>query len=453
MQTQSITEVIDQAHQRLAELTLDKMAHDWTGRVTGTPLARPEQLPPEGDWFVWVYLAGRGAGKTRAAGEWVREQVRLGFTRIGMIAPTAGDARDVQVEGESGLLAVCHESDVDIHGNPLGRPDYQPSKRRLTWQNGAMATLYSAEEPSRLRGPQHEKLWCDEMAAWQYMREAWDMAMFGLRLGKKPQAVISTTPKPRALLRKIIADPTTAVTRGSTYSNFDNLSPHFIEMVKKEYEGTTLGRQELHAEMLDEAEGALWTRATIDNNRCAEAPDLPMVCVSIDPAVTATEESSETGIITVGTTTDRALGFVLDDSSGRHTPLTWAKIAIDNYHKFSADYILAEVNNGGDLVIQNIRNLDPNIPCRTVVARKGKYLRAEPVAAIYEQNRVKHVGNFDDLEDQMVSWEPLGDLPSPDRIDALVHGLTSLMIRTAGRSPSTIPPPRGIRLEHDIPGA
>ena len=239
----------------------DKKRFDWDGELYGTPIGRPEQIPPTGsDWRVWLYLGGRGTGKTRAAGERVRKWVREGRSRLGLIAPTAADARDVMIEGESGLLAICHPSDRDHRGNITGRPLYEPSKRRISWENGAIATLYTAEEPSRLRGPQHEGIWCDELCAWKYVRETWDMAQFGLRLGDNPQTIVSTTPKPMRILRDMVADPTTITTTGSTFDNTPNLAAHFIEQISRKYEGTTLGRQELYADILDEAEGALWRR-------------------------------------------------------------------------------------------------------------------------------------------------------------------------------------------------
>ena len=459
-------QAIEEAHRRLAELRDSRRLYDWDGKMFGTPVGRPEQIPPNTqDWRTWLYLGGRGTGKTRAAGEKVRQWVRDGRTRLGLIAPTAADARDVMIEGNSGLLAICHDADTDYRGNITGRPIYEPSKRRVTWQNGAMATLYTAEEPSRLRGPQHEGLWCDELCAWKYVRETWDMAQFGLRIGDNPQVIVSTTPKPMRILRDMAADPTTFVSTGSTFDNKANLAAHFIDQISAKYEGTTLGRQELYAAILDEAEGALWRREWLDaaKMKIEDVPDLARVCVSVDPAVSANEETSnETGIIIMGVTPGAAKGFVMEDCSGIYTPLGWARAVISAYHRHQADFILAEVNNGGDLVVQNIKNLDNTLPIRTVHARKGKYLRAEPIAALYEQNRVFHamgekkrtdnpwsafdkkpVKDFEALEDQMVQWEPLGDLPSPDRLDALVHGLTALMIKAPPSSGDIMPAPGG----------
>jgi len=444
-------EAILAAHRRLAYLYQERASGDWDGREFGKPVGRPEQIPDDSKpWRTWLYLGGRGTGKTRAAAERVRRWVKEGRKRLGIIAPTAADARDTMIEGESGLLNVCRDADHTDDGEYLGKPRYEVSKRRVTWGNGAMVTAYSAEEPQRLRGPQHEGIWADEICAWQYMRETWDMAQFGLRLGSNPQMIISTTPKPLRLLHEIVADSSTIVTRGSTFDNEANLSSHFIERVREKYEGTSLGLQELYAQILEEAEGALWKRAWLDKARCETYPDLARVCVSIDPAVTANEETSdECGIIVCGVTGDGQHGFVLDDLSGILTPLAWARTALDAYDKYDADFILAEVNNGGDLVIQNIKAADSTraVNIHTVHARKGKYLRAEPVSALYEQGRVFHVGNFEVLEDQLVSWEPLGKIDSPDRLDALVHGFTSLMVKAKPLSADMVAAPLGSKDE------
>ncbi|MDP8915624.1 MAG: terminase family protein, partial [Pseudomonadota bacterium] len=271
-------EVRTRALGKLTEAEAEALLHDWRF------IARPEQLAPEGDWRVWAYIAGRGAGKTRSGAEWVRAQVRSGRRRIALIAPTARDAREVMVEGESGLLSVCWEGDRDARGALTGRPKYEPSRRRLTWANGAIATAYSADEPDRLRGPQHDAGWCDELAAWTYAQEAWDMFMFGLRLGDDPRAMVTTTPRPIPLVRSLLAEPTTAVTRGSTYSNRANLAPAFLSKIVARYEGTRLGRQELGGEILDDVPGALWTRALIESARgCGEVPEMKRIVVAVDP--------------------------------------------------------------------------------------------------------------------------------------------------------------------------
>jgi phage terminase large subunit-like protein len=388
-------------------------------------LARPEQLPPPGDWRVWLLLAGRGFGKTRSGAEWVRELVetdRVG--RIALVGPTAAATRDVMIEGESGLLAIAPARH---------RPRYEPSKRRLTWQNGAIATAYSAEEPDRLRGPQHDAAWCDELSAWR-QPAAWDMLMLGLRLGADPRAVVTTTPKPLKLLRGMLTDRRVAVTRGTTYDNRAHLAPGFLDAILCRYEGTRLGRQELLAELLEDVPGALWSRATIERAGIAVAPALARIVVAIDPAASAGAESDETGIIVAGLGRD-GHGYVLDDLSGRFAPFEWARRAVAAYLGHGADRIVAEVNNGGDMVEATVRVIDPNASFRAVHATRGKAVRAEPVAALYEQGRVHHVGTLPVLEDEMCAFTGAvgaGAGPSPDRVDALVWALTDLMIAQSG---------------------
>lgn len=377
--------------------------------------ARPNQLAPTGDWRTWLVLAGRGFGKTRTGAEWARACVESGrYGRLALVAPTAADARDVMVEGESGVLAVCP---------PNNKPLYEPSKRRLTWKSGAIATVYSADEPDRLRGPQHDAVWGDELAAWRYP-ETYDMLMFGLRLGVDPKAVFTTTPRPVRLVRDLLLDTDCTVTRGSTYDNRTNLAPAFYKQIVKKYEGTRLGRQELYAELLDDVEGALWTRAMI--KAAAVLPDMQRVIVAVDPAVTSGEDSDETGIVVAGVGVDGS-GYVLADRSCRLSPDGWAKRAVQAYVDFSADRIVAEVNNGGDMVEQVIRTVDRSVPFTKVHASRGKRTRAEPVAALYEQGRISHAAAFPDLEDQLCGWTPESG-ESPDRLDALVWALTELML-------------------------
>lgn len=388
--------------------------------------ARPAQLPPQGNWRVWLLLAGRGFGKTRTGAELIRARVAAwSARRLALVAPTAADARNVMVEGESGILAISP---------PWDRPRYEPSKRRLTWPNGAIATLYSADEPERLRGPQHDATWCDELGSWRYP-EAWDMLMFGLRLGTDPRVVVTTTPRPTKLIRALIADPTAVVTRGSTYENRANLPPAFLDQIIRKYEGTRLGRQEIEAELLDDVPGALWTRGIIEAVRAHNAPSLIRVVVAIDPAATSTADADETGIIVAGTD-ERAHAWVLADASGRYPPTEWARTAIAAYRAHHADRVVAEVNHGGEMVEATLRVIDPNVPFAAVRASRGKVTRAEPVAALYEQGRVHHLGTFPQLEDQMCGFVPAGhgdvDLRSagysPDRVDALVWALTDLLL-------------------------
>ena len=339
--------------------------------------------------------------------------------RVAIIGETAADARDVLVEGDSGLMA--------IHPREF-RPLYEPSKRRVTWPNGAIATLYNASEPDQLRGPQHDLALCDELAKWRYARETWNQLQFGLRLGDRPRQCITTTPRPIPILREIMDSPLTHVTRGSTYDNRANLAESFVQDIIRRYEGTRLGRQELNAELLDEAEGALWSREVIEECRISEDPDdYTRLVVSIDPAVTSGEESAEHGIIVAGLGSDRH-GYILDDISRRGTPGDVVKTAIRAYHDWQADSIIAEVNNGGEWIGHTIRQTDASVSYRAVRASRGKHTRAEPVAALYEQHRIKHVGLFAELEDQLCQWEPDGNQPSPDRMDALVWAITDLML-------------------------
>jgi predicted phage terminase large subunit-like protein len=412
--------------QGLTDDEADDLWHDWRA------WAREEQTAPDGDWQVWAYIAGRGAGKTRSGAEWVREQVKQGADRIALIAPTAGDARDVMVEGDSGILSVCWEGDRDHRGQITGRPVYEPSKRRLTWANGAMATTYSADEPDRLRGPQHSRGWCDEIAAWNYAQEAWDMFMFGLRLGDDPRAMVTTTPRPIPLLRQIMASPTTKITRGSTYSNRANLAASFLDKIVTRYEGTRLGRQELQGEMLDDVPGALWTRAMIDAAKASHTvPDMQRVVVAIDPSGTAGEDDDgdSVGIVAAGKGVD-GLAYVLADRTCKLSPAGWGRRAVQTAEEFKADRILAERNFGGAMVEAVIRTAGGNVPYKEVTASRGKIVRAEPIAALYEQGRVRHAPGMEALEDQMCAMTSDGYVGegSPDRADALVWALTELML-------------------------
>ncbi len=377
-----------------------------------------------------MLLAGRGFGKTRTGAEYVREMKET-CGRIALIAPTAGDARDVMVEGESGLLAISP---------PWDRPVYEPSKRRLTWNNGAQATTYSADEPDRLRGPQHDGGWADELAAWRYA-EAWDMFLFGLRLGTRPRGVITTTPKPVKLVRDLLRDPRCAVTRGSTFDNRANLAGSFLDSIVAKYAGTRLGRQEIEAEMLDDVPGALWARGQIDHVR--HPPDLRRIVVAVDPATTSGEDSDETGIIVAGVGTN-GRGYVLADLTCRSSPQGWARVVVDAFTTFKADRIVAETNQGGDMVEATLRTVAGLIPFTGVHAKRGKVLRAEPVSALYEQGRISHIGSLTALEDQMCSFTADFDKNtagySPDRVDALVYALTELMVQPEVR------PAREIRM-------
>ena len=379
--------------------------------------ARPDQLEPAGDWTTWLIQTGRGWGKTRTAAETVRLWVKSGrYKLLSFVGATAADVRDTMIEGPAGILSISPDQE---------RPTYESSKRRLTWPNGATALLFSAEEPDRLRGPQAEAAWCDELAAWRRMDETWDMLMMGLRLGPKPRVIVTSTPKPRALLKRIATDPQTHVTRGSTYDNLTNLAQAFADTVIARYNGTRLGRQELLGEYLEDVEGALWQRQWIDAARVAATPDLQRVVVAIDPAATSGDEADETGIVVCALGVD-ARWYVLADRTCRLSPDGWGRRAISAYEEFRADRIVAEVNNGGEMVAHVLRTILPSVPFTAVHASRGKVVRAEPVAALYEQGRVSHCGEFPELEDQLCSYTGEPGETSPDRMDALVWGLTEL---------------------------
>lgn len=394
--------------------------------------ARDAQAEPPGDWRVWLILAGRGFGKTRTGAEWVRQQVESGRAkRIALVGRTAADVRDVMVEGESGILAISP---------PWNRPRYEPSKRRLTWPNGAIATTYSGDEPNLLRGPQHDAAWADERAAWRY-DDAWDQLMFGLRLGLNPRCVVTTTPRPTKAIKALIADSSTHVTRGSTYDNRANLARAFLDTIVKRYEGTRLGRQELNAEILEDTEGALWSGALIEATRVHALPkDLDRVVVGVDPAVTSGEKSNETGVVVCGS---RGRGvdaeyFVLADASKHGTPDEWARAAVRAFEEHEADLVVGEVNNGGELVEHVLRTVAPRLPYKAVRASRGKAKRAEPIAALWEQKRARIVGHLPQLEDQMTTWVPGMDAEdSPDRMDAMVWAMAELS--------GGIAPPRNLR--------
>jgi len=384
-------------------------------------LARPEQLPPTNDWTTWLYLAGRGAGKTRTAAEWLAyKAVTQPKTRWAIVAPTFGDGRDTCVEGESGLLAVLNRYEQVASWNR--------SQGAIRTRNGSLIRIFSGEEPERLRGPQHHGAWVDELAAFRYMRETWDQLRFGLRLGEHPQIVVTTTPKPNPLIRELVArnDGTISVTRGSTFDNAKNLAPAALAEFLSRYEGTRLGRQELYGELIEEAEGALWSMNLIEQHRVQQVTEKVLRrVVSVDPAVTANETSDETGII-VCSRDGNGHAYVEADYSMRGTPNEWAHRVIAAYEQHECDAVVVEVNQGGDMVAATLRTIKANLPIKEVRASKGKRLRAEPVSSMYEQGKIHHVGGFPALENQMTTWTP-DDPKSPDRLDALVHGLTELM--------------------------
>lgn len=378
--------------------------------------ARPAQLAPDGTWATWVILAGRGFGKTRSGAEWIRERWRAGASRIALVAETSADARDVLVEGNSGILAVSPREE---------RPTYEPSKRRLTWPNGATATLYNGTEPDQLRGPEHDTAWIDELAKYQYPKETWDMLQFGLRLGSEPKACITTTPRPIKVLKDIMANAATVVTRGSTFDNAANLPTAFIANIRDLYEGTRLGRQELFAEILDDVPGALWSR---DSIKIGNVPALARCVIGVDPSgTTGEDEADSVGIVVAGKGVDGRF-YVAQDGTCNLSPAGWGKRVTDYYTDHMADVIVAERNFGGAMVEAVIKTADPRANVKPVTASRGKSVRAEPIAALYEQGRVTHAPGLDALEDQMLLMTRNGfeGDGSPDRVDALVWALTEL---------------------------
>lgn len=386
--------------------------------------ARPEQLTPPGAWNVWLILSGRGWGKTRTAAEDMKAYgLRHKQSRLAVIAPTYADARDTCIEGDSGLLNILPQHTILNWNRSLGE---------LVLTNGTRYKLFSADQPERLRGPQHHRAWFDELCAARFAEETWTQMMFGLRLGTHPQVVVTTTPKRgHKFLKKLVGRPDVHVTRGDTFDNARNLAAETLASLRALYGDTAIGRQELYGELLEDVEGALWNSDLLEATRVSTHPDLTRIVVAIDPAVTAEEHSDETGIVVAGIDRD-GHGYVLADRSLRGSPHTWAQVAVGEYLAWHADRIVAEVNNGGDMVEHVIRGvakeMQVSVAYKQVRASRGKHLRAEPVSALYEQGRVHHVGLLPLLEDQMCSWEPLPGMPSPDRLDALVWALTELMV-------------------------
>ncbi len=394
---------------------LEHLTYDWNS------WARPEQINPPGTWSIWLYLAGRGAGKTRTGSEWIKYRVNVGKGRhIALVSQSAGDARDVMVEGESGILAIYGDNDP-------GRPKYEPSKRRIVWPNGAQATIYTAEDPDQLRGPSHDTAWVDEIATFRNISDLWSNLMLGLRLGDS-RCFISTTPRAIPFIKSLV-DPSRTdiyVTKGRTRDNFENLSKPFLNEIITKYEGTRLGRQELEAEILEDIEGALWSRSTLDKNRVREAPkEMVKIVVAIDPTVATAETATETGIIVMGKTANNH-GYCLADKSLTASPLGWAKKAVRAYHNFDANKIVAEKNNGGEMVTLTIQTHDKNVPVKLVWASRGKLIRAEPVAALDEQGKLHMVGSYPKLEDELCTYE--GEGSSPNRLDAYVWAATDLLV-------------------------
>lgn len=407
---------------RMSPRQLLHLKYDW--RET---FARPEQLNDELWWFLWLIDCGRGWGKTRTGAEKIRDWAEKAararrVERFALIGQTKADCRDVMVEGISGILKCSP---------PWYMPVYEPSKRLVTWPNGTYALLFSGDEPDQLRGPQFDKAWADEPAKWQYPDEAWDNLEFGLRLGRSPQVVATTTPRPIPLIKKLLKDPQAYITTGTTYDNYLNLSDRYIDRVVRKYEGTRLGQQELLAKMLEEVPGALWQHKVIELNRRGphQIPQFTRIVVGVDPAASSNEDSNETGIM-IGAKGVDGHGYLLTDASGVFSPAEWGRIAVDHYRKRQADRIVGERNNGGEMVEHTIHTVDPNAAFKSVWASRGKGRRAEPIAALMEQGKIHHVGQFAALEDQMCNTtvdEFLGK-GSPDRMDAYVWLFTELMI-------------------------
>jgi phage terminase large subunit-like protein len=397
--------------------------------------ARDDQLPPEDSeaWRVWLLLGGRGAGKTRAGAEWVRAQA-LGLwdgrhdtpRRIALIGETFADVRRVMIEGTSGLLGVhpLHE-----------RPVFEASNGRVLWPNGSVAHVFSSETPDSLRGPQFEFAWCDEIAKWREPDQVWDMLQFALRLGCRPRICVTTTPRPLPFLKALIEDAATVTMRAATHDNADHLAPGFVAEMERRYQGSVLGRQELLGEIVEGAEGALWRRDWVEAGRVQCAPDLRRVVVAVDPPVTATLKSDACGIVVAGEAEDGRVYVLADLTLQGREPHVWARAAVAAYHEFKADHIVAETNQGGDLVIAILKQMDDAVPVHKVTATRGKWLRAEPVAALYAEGRVAHVGRFEKLEAQMMAFSGDGRVQgkSPDRLDALVWALTDLKLTPVAR--------------------
>ena len=406
--------------QRQGHLATSTLYNEWQSTARDSQLTPPRNI--YGDYNIWLILAGRGWGKTRTgAMDTIMYALRNPEVQVAVVTPTFGDIRRVAFGGVSGIIKNLPPECL-MSGRGRG---YNASASEITLYNGSKIMGFSATEPDRLRGPQFHRAWCDELAAWFYP-ETFDQLMFGLRLGQNPQCVITTTPKPSPIIRGLMKRKGIVITRGSTFENEANLAPAALEQLREKYDNTRLGRQELYAELLDDSEGALWNYKNLDETRVTkeELPELNRIIVAIDPAVTNNEGSDETGIIVAGQGANGRY-YVIDDVSGKMTPDGWGRLAVDMYYKYQADRIVAEVNNGGDLVERLIRTIDNEVSYTPVNASRGKLVRAEPIAALYEQKKVSHLGMFTELEEQLCSFT-VGSRKSPDRLDALVWALTEL---------------------------
>ncbi|MDF1607285.1 terminase family protein [Hoeflea sp. YIM 152468] len=405
---------------RLADPALIENATAWEF------LARPEQLPPEGAWRTWLLMGGRGSGKTRAGAEWVHALASGAIAglgrdgRIALVAETFGDAREVMIDGVSGILGVARAE----------RPSFEATRRRLVWPSGAVAQMFSSEDPESLRGPQFDLAWCDELGKWRHARETWDMLQFGLRLGTAPRQLVTTTPRATPLMLALVKDPATRVTRISTGDNAANLAAGFLEAIRARYGGTRLGRQELDGELIADREDGLWRRDQLEALVVRKHGLLARIVVAVDPPTASAARYSCCGIIAAGLDADGRAVVLADGSVEGASPTRWAEATARLYRRFDADCVVAEINQGGDMVTSVLRTVEPALPVRQVRATRGKWLRAEPVAALYEQGRVVHAGHFGALEDQMCDFGPdgLSSGRSPDRLDALVWALTELLL-------------------------
>jgi phage terminase large subunit-like protein len=385
------------------------------------------QLAPPGDWLIWLFLGGRGAGKTRAGTEWVRQQVKAGAGRIALVAPTFNDVREVMIDGPSGLMQVCPSAE---------RPKYEASRRRLVWDSGATAHAFSAEDPDGLRGPQFCCAWGDEFAAWAHPQKTLDTLRMGLRLGAHPRLMLTTTPRPIPALKALVKAAGVSVTHQPTSANADNLAPGFLAAMHAAYGGSALGRQEIQGVLIDDPPGALWTRGQVEEACCGWVPDLDRIVVAVDPPAAGGPRSDECGIVVAGATGEGPVrrAFVLADLSfGPAMPAGWAARVARAFQEYEADAVIAEANQGGEMVRSVLKAADAGLPVRLVRASRGKHTRAEPVAALYAAGRVKHVGRFAALEDQMCAFgAPDAPAGSPDRVDALVWAVSALLLGTKG---------------------
>lgn len=399
-----------------------RLLYDW--RFWANDFQLPPGADARADWTTWVFVGGRGAGKTRAGAEWVRQLIHQSTAqpiRVALIAETYHDARAVMIEGPSGILSVSPPSE---------RPVFRSSLRRLEWPNGSVGELYSSEDPDGLRGPQFHAAWCDELAKWRHLEETWSMLQFGLRLGEAPRQLVTTTPRPLPLLKRLLADETTVVTRATTFQNRANLADSFFRQVITQFEGSNLGRQELLGEIVEDRADGLFRRADIEKARVRAAPLLSRIVIAVDPPVTSGPKADECGIVVAGLSAEGEAYVLADLTCQGLSPTGWAEKAIEAYYDFDCDRIVAETNQGGELVETLVHQIDPAVPLRRVRATRGKALRAEPVAALYEQGKVHHVGLHAALEDQMVLFGTDGwSGKSPDRLDALVWALSDLMLR------------------------